>query len=127
MLQQFSNVLRSRRITSFRILIVLLMVVLAMPPCGHAEINSTNWHQKRSELDLCYAAPGACQCHGCEKQSCQTKEEADLTLRSSARVTNETEPNAVKLEYGAPRHKFVQPVLKVSDILIALRTVQLLI
>ncbi len=106
-------------------ILVVVALLAAMLPCGHAEHHD---HGQDVAMELCALAAEPCECHSCNHQPCP--DSVEIQLDHNTPDLNPIEhPPALMLLFVLPETK---PVLKESPplapgMLAALQTVQLLI
>lgn len=110
-----------------RSLVLLIAMMLGMTSLGHFEGDIDHSLQIELGHALDSQRPMSCECHECDNLPCGMDVEIESTSRCSARIVAIPESKVTELSYREVPQIAIQPTLRVSDNIIALRTVQMLI
>jgi hypothetical protein len=127
MIYKLNKALFSQSMTVLKSIVLLVVMMIGMPSLGHIEGDVIHSQQTELEHELCSHRPVTCECHECDNLPCGMDVEIDSTSRCTARVIPIQELKVMEFDYTEIPHRSIPPTLRVSETIIALRTVQLLI
>ena len=111
----------------WKYILVMMVFMVTMSPCGHADLHSDHAHDHDLQIELCSVSSEPCECHAHNSGPCVDDIDLDAPERGSSGMVDIPEPQVTIASYSQNSSVITKPVLQTSGTLAALKTVQLLI